>query len=149
MWLITEDIFYKEAATIDSLASAMALSLAAVLCKTVDSKDIASEILRGEAAKKLMRKISNEREALGLAKVSLVISCYMFWAVAKAEIYEEVWKELLGAWRNMLGRDLTTWVKKGSIVKSDCHGWNATPMYETVGEIFGIKYPVTKNNEGY
>ncbi|TGO35970.1 hypothetical protein BHYA_0139g00170 [Botrytis hyacinthi] len=95
-----------------------------------------------------MRKTIHEREALGLAKTSFAMSFYMFRAVAKAGIYEEVWEELLGPWKKMLDQNLTTWAESESMVRSDCHGWSATPMYEIVREIVGIRYPTIEDSDG-
>jgi alpha-L-rhamnosidase len=54
-------------------------------------------------------------------------------------IYEEVWDTLLGPWRKMISEGLTTWAESESMVRSDCHGWSSTPMYEIVREVVGIK----------
>ncbi|KAF7936517.1 uncharacterized protein EAE97_007883 [Botrytis byssoidea] len=102
----------------------------------------------GESAKDLMRKTIHERESLGLAKASFAMSFYMFRAVAKAGIYEEVWEKLLGPWKKMLDQNLTTWAESESMVRSDCHGWSATPMYEIVREIVGIQYPTIEDSDG-
>lgn len=95
--------------------------------------------MSGEAAKTLMRKTIRDREELGLAKASFAMSFYLFRAVAKAGIYEEVWDELLSPWKKMLDQNLTTWAEGESMTRSDCHGWSATPMYEIVREVVGIK----------
>ncbi|KAM0313576.1 hypothetical protein ACHAO8_005380 [Botrytis cinerea] len=109
---------------------------------------VLADAISGEPAKDLMRKTIHEREALGLAKASFAMSFYMFRAVAQAGIYEEVWEELIGPWKKMLDQNLTTWAESESMVRSDCHGWSATPMYEIVREIAGIQYPTTKDSEG-
>lgn len=56
---------------------------------------VLADAIRTDAAKNLMRKTTREREALGLANASFAMSFYMFRAVEKAGIYEEVWGELL------------------------------------------------------
>ncbi|KAF7900677.1 uncharacterized protein EAF01_007979 [Botrytis porri] len=107
---------------------------------------VLADAISGESAKDLMRETIYEREAL--TKASFATSFYMFRAVAKAGIYEEVWEELLGPWKKMFDQNLTTWAENESMVRSDCHGWSATPMYEIVREIVGIQYPTTEDSDG-
>ncbi|KAF7879842.1 uncharacterized protein EAF02_008012 [Botrytis sinoallii] len=168
--------FDKGAATINSLVYAMALRSTTVLSEAVGRKATASEYLdrasaiirsvnkncydsnknfavlagaiSGDSSKDLMRKTIHEREPLRLSNALFAMSFYMFRAVAKAGIYEEVWEELLGPWKKMLDQNLTTWAESESMVRSDCHGWIATPMYEIVREIGGIQYPTTEDSEG-
>lgn len=47
----------------------------------------------------------------------------------------------------MLDQNLTTWAESESVVRSDCHGWRATLMYEIVREIVGIKHPPVEDRE--
>ncbi|PQE16472.1 hypothetical protein CJF30_00003168 [Rutstroemia sp. NJR-2017a BBW] len=100
---------------------------------------VLTDAVNGEAARTLMRRTIREKETLGLAKASFAMSFYLFRAVAKAGIYEEVWDELLSPWKKMLNQNLTTWAESDSMVRSDCHGWSATPMYEITREIAGVK----------
>ncbi|KAB8301565.1 hypothetical protein EYC80_003409 [Monilinia laxa] len=109
---------------------------------------VLADVIKGDAAKDLMRKTIREREALRLVKASFAMSFYMFRAVEKAGIYEEVWEELLEPWKKMLDQNLTTWAESESMVRSDCHGWSASPMYEIVREIVGIKYSPIEDREG-
>jgi len=103
----------------------------------------------GEDAKELMRKTVKHWKELRLAKASFAMSFYMFRAVAKAGIYEEVWEMLIEPWKKMIGENLTTWAESASMVRSDCHGWSATPMYEIVREIIGIKAAAGKQGYGF
>lgn len=39
----------------------------------------------------------------------------------------------------MISEGLTTWAESESMVRSDCHGWSATPMYEIIREVAGVR----------
>lgn len=103
----------------------------------------------GEDARKLMRRTVNNWKELSLTRASFAMSFYVFRAVAVADIYEEVWDTLLAPWRKMISEGLTTWAESESMVRSDCHGWSATPMYEIVREVVGVRPAHGKFGYGY
>ncbi|KAH8773838.1 hypothetical protein F5883DRAFT_548576 [Diaporthe sp. PMI_573] len=39
----------------------------------------------------------------------------------------------------MIADNLTTWAESESMMRSDCHGWSATPVWEIGTEILGVK----------
>lgn len=103
----------------------------------------------GEAARKLMRRTVNDWRDLNLARTSFAMSFYFFRAVALVDIYEEVWDTLLAPWKKMIGQGLTTWAESDSVIRSDCHGWSATPMYEIVREVVGVRLAQGKFGYGF
>ncbi len=46
--------------------------------------------------------------------------------------------DMLGEWRAMLDRGLTTWAEHADPVRSDCHAWGASPNYELFRTVLGI-----------
>ena len=47
--------------------------------------------------------------------------------------------EMLGPWRDMLSRGLTTFAEKPDPTRSDCHAWSASPNYELLASVAGIE----------
>ncbi|KAH6652136.1 bacterial alpha-L-rhamnosidase-domain-containing protein [Truncatella angustata] len=95
--------------------------------------------IRGAEAKDLMRRTVLEREEHKLAKASLAMGFYVFRAVSEAGIYEDCWDTLIQPWRKMIDDNLTTWAESESMMRSDCHGWSAVPLWEIGTEILGVK----------
>jgi hypothetical protein len=71
---------------------------------------------------------------------------YVFRAASLAGVYEELWDEMVKPWKVMMDQNLTTWAEFETNPRSDCHGWSATPMYEIVREIVGVKVPASDIN---
>jgi hypothetical protein len=92
----------------------------------------------GEAAA-LMRRAVLDRERYGLVRTSLAMAFYVFRAASLAGVYEELWEEMIRPWGVMLDQNLTTWAEFETNPRSDCHGWSATPIYEIVREVAGVK----------
>jgi hypothetical protein len=46
--------------------------------------------------------------------------------------------DMLGIWRAMLDRGLTTWAETADPARSDCHAWGASPNYELFRTVLGI-----------
>ncbi|KAH6892901.1 bacterial alpha-L-rhamnosidase-domain-containing protein [Thelonectria olida] len=102
----------------------------AVLSQCVDSK---------AAAMELMRKTVSRWEEYSMAKASFAMGFYLFRAASAAGVYEESWPILIQPWEQMISQNLTTWAESESSVRSDCHGWSATPLYEIGREILGVR----------
>ncbi|CAK7200681.1 hypothetical protein SEUCBS139899_003379 [Sporothrix eucalyptigena] len=94
----------------------------------------------GTNAQTLMRRTILERAEHKLAKASFSLAFYLFRAASEAGVYEECWPALIAPWEAMLQQNLTTWAESESMVRSDCHGWSAVPLYEITCEIMGIQY---------
>jgi hypothetical protein len=50
----------------------------------------------------------------------------------------DMYLDMLGPWRTMLGRGLTTWAETADPTRSDCHAWGASPNYELFRTVLGI-----------
>ncbi|KAH8666116.1 bacterial alpha-L-rhamnosidase-domain-containing protein [Ilyonectria robusta] len=92
-----------------------------------------------DAARELMSKTIARHEEFSMAKASFAMGFYLFRAASEAGIYEESWPTLIQPWQKMISHNLTTWAESESSVRSDCHGWSATPLYEIGTEILGVK----------
>jgi hypothetical protein len=107
-------------------------------------------ILSGAApadeAAALMRRAVLDRERYGLVRTSLAMAFYVFRAASLAGVYAELWDEMVKPWKVMMDQNLTTWAEFETNPRSDCHGWSATPMYEIVREIVGVKVPASDIN---
>ncbi|HYW97082.1 MAG TPA: family 78 glycoside hydrolase catalytic domain [Bacteroidales bacterium] len=51
----------------------------------------------------------------------------------------DLFLELLDPWEDMLKLGLTTFAEKADPTRSDCHGWSASPNYEFLATVCGIK----------
>jgi alpha-L-rhamnosidase len=90
----------------------------------------------GPMARQLMERTLRDSS---LAPCSYAMKFYLFRAVEKAGLYAESFDSLMEPWRVMMAQNLTTWCEKDTNVRSDCHGWSATPIYEIVTGVFGLK----------
>jgi hypothetical protein len=46
---------------------------------------------------------------------------------------------MLGPWREMLSRGLTTFAEQPDPTRSDCHAWSASPVYDLLATVCGIE----------
>lgn len=96
---------------------------------------ILSGAIKGAAASELMRKTLKDSN---LAQCSYAMSFYLLRAAEKAGVYQEMFHQLMEPWRKMMSNNLTTWAEDDLSHRSDCHGWSASPLYETVVQLFGL-----------
>ncbi|KAL1870768.1 hypothetical protein Daus18300_005088 [Diaporthe australafricana] len=106
---------------------------------------VLADCVSGEEAKALLRKSILHREKYGLVKTSFALGFYVFRAVSLAGVYEECWATLIQTWEKMIADKLTTWAESESMMRSDCHGWSASPVWEIGTEIVGVKF----KSQGY
>ncbi|KAK7397879.1 hypothetical protein QQX98_012747 [Neonectria punicea] len=92
-----------------------------------------------DAARELMTMTISRPEEYSMAKASFAMGFYLFRAASEAGVYEESWPVLIKPWEKMIAQNLTTWAESESSVRSDCHAWSATPLYEITTEILGVK----------
>ena len=96
---------------------------------------ILSGAIKGAAASELMRKTLQDSS---LPQCSYAMSFYLLRAAEKAGVYQEVFHVLMDPWRKMMANNLTTWAEDDVSHRSDCHGWSASPLYETTVQLFGL-----------
>ncbi len=94
--------------------------------------------ISGEAARDLMVRILS---APDLAQTGLFFRFYVHTALAQVGEGDR-YLDLLGDWRDMLARGLTTFAeiveRPGSPSRSDCHDWSASPNIEIFRTVLGV-----------
>jgi hypothetical protein len=99
---------------------------------------VLAEAIGGEEARDLMVRILT---APDLAQTGLFFRFYVHVALAKVGEGDR-YLDLLGDWRDMLARGLTTFAeiveKPGSPSRSDCHAWSASPNIEIFRTVLGV-----------
>jgi alpha-L-rhamnosidase len=63
---------------------------------------------------------------------------YLFEALKKVKMGDQ-FLPLLQPWYQMLERGLTTFAEQPDPTRSDCHAWSASPLYELLSLVCGIK----------
>lgn len=96
---------------------------------------VLSEAIVGEEAKQLMKRTLRDES---LAKCSVAMAYYLFRALEKVDLYEEIY-QLFEPWRDMLRQNLTTCVEDPVTGRSDCHAWGSLVLYELPAVILGIR----------
>jgi len=95
-------------------------------------------VISGEAARELALRILT---AKGLAQTGLFFRFYLHQALAKVGEGDR-YLDLLGDWRSMLDRGLTTFAEivdaPGNPSRSDCHAWSASPNIEIFRTVLGV-----------
>ncbi|KAK0383022.1 hypothetical protein NLU13_8938 [Sarocladium strictum] len=120
---------------------------------------ILAEAIKGQEAEDLMLRTMHAlrddvftkatTRGVKMAKCSLAMSFYVFRAADKTSLYEKLWPQMINPWQRMLADNLVTFAEtEDSGTRSDCHGWSATPIYEVVAEIFGVKPTLDGGVEG-
>jgi len=95
---------------------------------------VLAEVVRGEEARGLVERIV-ENESL--VQCSIYFRHYLHSAVNKVGLGDR-YLDLLGQWRTMLARGLSTWAEQADPTRSDCHAWGASPNYELFRTVLGI-----------
>ncbi|GAB4493274.1 MAG: hypothetical protein OHK0019_16910 [Saprospiraceae bacterium] len=62
---------------------------------------------------------------------------YLFQALKKTGMGDEFLRQL-GPWYEMIDNGLTTFAENPEPVRSDCHAWSASPVYEFLSTVCGI-----------
>jgi len=99
---------------------------------------VLADVIAGDAARDLALRILT---APGLAQTGLFFRFYVHGALAKVGEGDR-YLDLLGDWRDMLGRGLTTFAeivdRPNSPSRSDCHAWSASPNIEMFRTVLGV-----------
>jgi len=92
-------------------------------------------VTEGAEAKDLIERVSADNGAL--VQCSIYFRHYLHSAMNKAGAGDR-YLDMLGIWRTMLDRGLTTWAETADPTRSDCHAWGASPNYELFRTVLGI-----------
>ncbi len=73
-----------------------------------------------------------------LTQATFYFQFYLFEALQKTGMGDAFLPQL-APWRNMLAQGLTTFAENPEPVRSDCHAWSASPNYELLSLVCGIR----------
>ncbi len=84
----------------------------------------------------LMQKILTEKD---LIQATLYFKFYLFRALQKCGMADR-YLDMLGPWKTMLAKGMTTFGETDINPRSECHGWSASPCFDFLHTVAGI-YP--------
>jgi alpha-L-rhamnosidase len=91
-------------------------------------------VSEGREAHDLIDRVAGDQN---LVQCSIYFRHYLHSAMNKAGAGDR-YLDMLGAWRTMLDRGLTTWAETADPARSDCHAWGASPNFELFRTVLGI-----------
>ncbi|HEY4245627.1 MAG TPA: alpha-L-rhamnosidase C-terminal domain-containing protein [Lacunisphaera sp.] len=91
--------------------------------------------VEGDAARELIGRVAHDSS---LIQCSTYFRFYLLRAMKQAELGDE-YLSMLGPWREMLSRGLTTFAEQPDPTRSDCHAWSASPVYDLLATVCGIE----------
>jgi hypothetical protein len=91
-------------------------------------------VIDGPDARELIERVAADDS---LVQCSIYFRHYLHSAMNQAGAGDS-YLDMLGTWRTMLERGLTTWAETADPTRSDCHAWGASPNYELFRTVLGI-----------
>ena len=88
-----------------------------------------------EKQREVMRKVLTDKS---LIQCTIYFRFYLFQAMHKVGLADE-YLEQLTPWREMINKGLTTFEEGDYDERSDCHAWGATPNYDLLATVCGIR----------
>ncbi len=85
--------------------------------------------------KAMVERIMSDRK---LIQPTLYFRFYLTQAMKKAGLADQ-YLSTLGPWKEMLKNGLTTFAEKQDPTRSDCHAWSASPNYDFLATVAGIR----------
>jgi alpha-L-rhamnosidase len=85
--------------------------------------------------KDLLKNIIRDKS---ITQATYYFRFYLFEALKKVKLGDE-FLEMLKPWQDMLDRGLTTFAEQNDPTRSDCHAWSASPNYEFLSLVCGIR----------
>jgi alpha-L-rhamnosidase len=95
---------------------------------------VLADVVEGVQARDLIERVAADDT---LVQCSIYFRHYLDSAMNKAGAGDR-YLEMLGPWRTMLARGLTTWAETADPTRSDCHAWGASPNFELFRTVLGI-----------
>jgi len=77
-----------------------------------------------------------------LIQCTMYFRFYLFQAMKKTGL-ADLYLDNLDQWYDMLEKGLTTFAEKPDPTRSDCHAWSASPNYDLLATVCGIR-PLSK-----
>ncbi|KAJ9660829.1 hypothetical protein H2198_002368 [Neophaeococcomyces mojaviensis] len=106
------------------------------ICEHTQVFAILSGATTGEEATRLMQRTMEHKS---MPRCSYATKFYVFRALSKTGLYEDCFKGMMQTWYKMSEQNLTTFAEDDVGFRSDCHGWSASPIYEIVAELHGVR----------
>lgn len=88
-----------------------------------------------EAQKAIIEKVIHDKK---LIQPTLYFRFYLTQALKKTGM-ADYYLQTLGPWKDMLAVGLTTFAEKQDPTRSDCHAWSASPNYDFLATVAGIR----------
>lgn len=88
-----------------------------------------------EKQKEVIQKVLTDKS---LIQCTIYFRFYLFQAMKKVGLADE-YIEQLGPWHEMIAKGLTTFEEGDYDERSDCHAWGATPNYDLLATVCGIR----------
>lgn len=88
-----------------------------------------------EKQKDVIRKVLRDKS---LIQTTIYFKFYLFQAMKKAGLADE-YLDQLAPWKDMIAKGLTTFEEGDYDERSDCHAWGATPNYDLLATVCGIR----------
>ncbi len=111
--------------TPDKAEFSMHAQIFGVLTNTIQESD----------QKTMLERIMNDPK---LIQPTLYFRFYLTQALKKAGLADK-YLSTLGPWKTMLKNGLTTFAEKQDPTRSDCHAWSASPNYDFLATVAGIR----------
>ena len=99
---------------------------------------VLTNMVRGEDAQELMESVLTDEM---LIQCTFYYRFYLTRALVKAGMADQ-YLSTLTPWLDMLEQGLTTFAERPDPTRSDCHAWSASPNYEFLATVCGIR-PLT------
>ncbi len=81
-----------------------------------------------------MQKVLNDTS---LVQTTIYYRFYLFEAMYKSGLGDD-YLHMLGPWKEMIDKGLTTWEEGDYDERSDCHAWGSSPNYHLLSIVCGI-----------
>lgn len=95
---------------------------------------ILAGVVEGDEARGVFDRIAQNDS---LVQCSIYFRHYLHSAMNRVGAGDR-YLDMLGQWRQMLSRGLTTWAEKADPTRSDCHAWGASPNFELFRTVLGV-----------
>ena len=96
---------------------------------------ILTDCIKDENTEDLMDQILNNES---LIQTTIYYKFYLFQSLQKTGL-ADIYLPLLKPWETMLNEGLTTFAEGDYKDRSDCHAWSASPLYDLIATVGGIK----------
>ncbi len=96
---------------------------------------VLTDAIPKEKQKEVMKRVLTDKT---LIQCTIYFKFYLFQAMQKVGLADQ-YIEQLAPWRDMIAKGLTTFEEGDYDERSDCHAWGATPNYDLLATVCGIR----------